>query len=597
MAKRDFMSELAQEVEDKKNGRRTKIDGIDDFRPKKPIVRETVEETDAPAAPVENPDTENISAEETTKPQYTMDDAYDDEQGHPASYGQEERQKVDRPKLRLKPGVIIAGAVLLCVIIGVIIAVTRLTGRVTVGDFVGKDISQVTNWAKQNKMDSSSIAKTEEYSLEYAKDVVIEQSAAAGEKIRTSTPFTVVVSLGPDPNEEIDFPSDLKSMTMSEIKEWVSENQLSKTKITTQYSDIYEDGAVISYELKNVSESDFTRGSTLNIVCSKGPTPTGQVTMENYVGKTYTEMQTWAANKKLVLDKQETYSDSVASGYIISVDKKTGESVAEGSTIVVVVSKGKGVKIPDLVGYTSEQLEAWKVAKDNSVVVVTKSIYNENAAGTVLSQSISPGTIVDSGEVLELTISLYLPIMEKTSNEWLGKDYLELKAWVDEVNSKGASIQAGQYGDYQWNICSDEYPTAGQIIDYGCLYGTSDLADGCGRPLNLNSRIAYTVSTGACSVKQIVLQKANMTNLAMLQAWCAANHISFSVDEYATDEGPDDATVWFESTDGQEVNNGSYQVWPIVLQDYAYLQIHWKAEIPSTPTPSATAETAAESGD
>ena len=81
-------------------------------------------------------------------------------------------------------------------------------------------------------------------------------------------------------------------MSQTEIKDWIDTNKLLKTKLTTQFSTTVPSGSVISYDLKNVSESEFTRGSTLNIICSKGAAPAGQVTVENYVGKTYTEFQT-----------------------------------------------------------------------------------------------------------------------------------------------------------------------------------------------------------------------------------------------------------------------------------------------------------------
>ena len=87
--------------------------------------------------------------------------------------------------------------------------------------------------------------------------------------------MTFTLSLGPDPDEAIAFP-DIKNMTQSEITDWINENKLLKTKVTTQYSTTVESGAVISYDLKNADESSFTRGTTLNIICSKGAAPAGQ---------------------------------------------------------------------------------------------------------------------------------------------------------------------------------------------------------------------------------------------------------------------------------------------------------------------------------
>jgi hypothetical protein len=123
-----------------------------------------------------------------------------------------------------------------------------------------------------------------------------------------------------------------------------------------------------------------------------------------------------------------------------------------------------------------------------------------------------------------------MPILETNSRAWLGKDYLELKAWCDDVNYNGADIQAGMWGDWKDPVCSDTYPTPGQIIEYACYYGTSDLADGCGRPLNNYSRINMKVSSGACEVKpepapepvasDVVLTSNDIKSLEAINTFC-----------------------------------------------------------------------------
>ena len=418
----------------------------------------------------------------------------------PASYGEEQVVRVNTPKKQVP---VIAWILLAIAVAGISFAIYwfKFAPHITLPDFRGKNISEVSTWAKQNKIESSAIATSEPvYSMEYEKGVVVEQSVAGGKKVKKDTPITFTVSNGPDPDEKIAFLTDIKSMTSSEIQSWISENKLLKAKVVTQYSDTVESGNVISYEVKNGSEEEFTRGTTLNVICSKGPAPAGQVTVDNFVGKMYADVESWANTKKVKLNKTEAFSDQVDKDKVISMDKKQGETLKEGDTLSVVVSKGKGVKIPNLVGYTKEQLEAWTADGDNAVSLVKKTVYNAAPEGSVIEQSLKAGSVVESGEVLELTISNYLPILQKNSREWLGKDYLELKAKVDEWNAQGARIQAGQYGTVK-EQCSDEYTTPGAIIDYSCSGGTSDVGNGCERPLKLDARISYTISTGGCTVK------------------------------------------------------------------------------------------------
>ena len=537
--KKDFMSELAHEIEEKKTGKKERIDNVDDFQPKarpKPVeevfampeVKEEVVQPTQSIPEVEEPVLEEEPVEERTGIL-------------PDSFGQESFQRIDKPKRTISKTAIALGAVGLLLLLG-LLWWFFMAPKITMPDFVGKNLSEVSNWAKQNKIESTSIATKEEYNLDYADRIVIAQDVAPGKKVKPSTPITITVSKGPDPEEEIIFPADLKSMTQDEINDWISENKLLKTKVTTQFSTSVESGHVISYELRNADESDFKRGSTLNVVVSKGEAPVGQVTVENFEGKTFQELQTWANNKKVKLDKQEAFSDTVENNHIISQSTRGGEAIKEGDTLTVVVSKGKGVRIPNLVGYTKEQMDAWQANKNNNVVVIPSSRYNTAPEGSIIAQSIPPGTIVEGGSVLEVGVSLYLPILETHSREWLGKDYLELKAKIDEFNSKGANIQAGEYGALAQRKCSDEFPVEGMIINYVCEGGTVDsngsthYSAGCERPLNLYSKVGYQVSTGPCTVAtptptpapgMVVLQPENLTDLQTLIGFCDAHGIKY----------------------------------------------------------------------
>lgn len=499
MAKKDFLSELVNDMDAKKRGEKNDISHIEDYAKHRSYQEETTNEVELPSF-IES-EVPVAEVPQVKKPVFVQPEVGNlDEDAEPSSFDEERRVKIEKPKKQLSKG-LIATLIGLLILIAFLIWFFLLRATILVPDFVGRPISEVSTWAKQNKMESSAIAMgTSVFSLEYDKDIVIEQSVSAGKKVKKDTPITIIVSKGPDPDEKLSFP-DFKSMSQVEVEDWIKKNKLLKTKLTTQFSDTVPAGSIISYDLKGKDEANFTRGATLTIVASKGVAPAGQITVENFSGKTYSEMEVWARNKKVELKKTESFSDTVEAGKIISADRKQGDTMKEGETITAIVSKGKGVTVPNLVGYDKSQLEVWE-KKNSSVSIVGRERYSEQPLGTVIEQKTAPGTVVGTGDVVEITTSLYMPILETKSDEWIGRDYLELKAKVDEFNSKGASIQAGQYNEYQYNECSDDPAMkAGAILAYACYYGTSDLANGCGRPLNLHSRIAYKISTGPCTVK------------------------------------------------------------------------------------------------
>lgn len=431
--------------------------------------------------------------------------------GRPASFSGETFTRIEKKKISLTPkqgGAILLGFFLLCVFIYLVF----LRPTIEVPDFVGKNISEVTTWVTQNQITKTGIATTQEYNFEYDKDVVVSQSIEPGKFVKKDVKLNLVVSNGADPNELISFP-DIKEMTYSELQNWISTNKLQQTKISTEYSTTVEKDHVISFDLKNVSQDEFKRNSSLTIKVSKGVAPAGQVTVEDFVNKTYDELVTWAKNKKVTVEKVESFSDTVAQDKIISQSVKAGETMETTATLTVTVSKGKAVKVPNFVGYDATMLEAWLAQPDHKVSIIKKTVYNEAPEGNVIAQNVAPGTQLEQGSSIELTVSLYLPILQTNSKKWVNANYMELIAWVDEVNSKGANIAAGIWRERQY---SSEIP-ADNIISYTCEDANGNLlsggANGCERPLPTNAKISLIVSKGPDPVTTVTLPELTGASL------------------------------------------------------------------------------------
>ena len=292
----------------------------------------------------------------------------------PDSFKEEERVKVEKPKKEINPkGIIIAAVIVIAV--GVLSYFLFFAPKIEMPDFVGQTKDDVASWVKQQGITTSGIVFKEEYNFDTDANVILDQDVKAGKKVKKDVKITFTISLGADPDEKVTIP-DLKNMTKSEIESWISTNKLTKAKITTSYNDTYDKDAVISYEVKGVDEEDFTRSSTLNISISKGPQPAGTVTVTDFVGKTYEEIETWAKTNKVTLNKVEAYSDKVDSGKIISQSVKANDTMKTTDTLTVTVSKGKGIKVPDLTSMSKEQVEKW--ADKNNVNLTTDEMYSDS---------------------------------------------------------------------------------------------------------------------------------------------------------------------------------------------------------------------------
>ncbi|MBQ6592713.1 MAG: hypothetical protein IJH98_07470, partial [Solobacterium sp.] len=136
------------------------------------------------------------------------------------------------------------------------------------------------------------------------------------------------------------------------------------------------------------------------------------------------------------------------------------------------------------------------------------------------------------GSVLEVTVSLYLPRLETATDEWIGVNYFKLENYIDDLNTRGARIQAGEYGAYATRVYSD-YPKD-TIVAIHCDNTNQGVAkDGCERPLNLDARISYQVSLGPRPTntpkpapKDVVLSGSDADSLSAAQSFCNANGLS-----------------------------------------------------------------------
>jgi serine/threonine-protein kinase len=107
----------------------------------------------------------------------------------------------------------------------------------------------------------------------------------------------------------------------------------------------------------------------------------------------------------LVPDKTYDYSSEVAAGLVISQDPTTGYSVAEGSTVKLVISQGKqAIQAPNVVGKDQNTAVA-ELSKAELTVTVNQEANEVYAAGIVIWQSVEAGKTVEEGTAISITVS------------------------------------------------------------------------------------------------------------------------------------------------------------------------------------------------
>ena len=373
-------------------------------------------------------------------------------EGKPDSFKEEERTPVVKQKKPLNTKLILLLLVGLIVLLGLLYFLFWAP-KIVMPDFVGQTNSDVEAWVKQQQIERTGINIKPVYDFETDEGVILTQSIPQGKKVKNNVKIDFTVSLGADPEERIKVP-DLSSMTKEEIQNWIKDNKLTKTRIMTSYNENVPENEVIDFVYTGTDEDNFTRGSTLKINISKGPAPVGEVVVEDFEKKLFESVEAWAKSKKIKVEKQEAFSDTVGEGYVISQSVPSGRNMKEGETLSVVVSKGKAIYMPNMIGWTKKQVEAWSRKNPTAFIDTEKGIYSSKSKDIVLGQSISAGSLIDPADVVELTMSLGNIV--EVPDGFQGKEYHDrgsLHDWKDAQNELGANINVNRIKDF-----SDDYP-------------------------------------------------------------------------------------------------------------------------------------------
>jgi eukaryotic-like serine/threonine-protein kinase len=212
------------------------------------------------------------------------------------------------------------------------------------------------------------------------RDMVINQSPAAGERIVRGGTITVNLSLG---KERFAVP-DLIGLEVSAARGDLEQNSLKLKEGAKQYSDTVPEGAVIATDPKKGTE--LKRGDTVTVTISKGQAP---IAIPSLVGKNVNDAR--AELQRLGLSAVERYKDSdQAADTVVAQTPKAGSGASPDDEVTLDVSKGPpGIVVPDL---TNQQCQAAQGLLQSKNLRVRIEGFNPN--GFVQSQAPGPNTTV-----------------------------------------------------------------------------------------------------------------------------------------------------------------------------------------------------------
>lgn len=204
----------------------------------------------------------------------------------------------------------------------------NLEKEVIVPNFIGLKYEDVLKYIEDNHLSN---VKIEYVKSEKEPDVVISQSKSGTLKRNSE----IIITFSKSSEELGDIAViDLTNKTKLYAISWLEKYGF-KVEIKEEYSDTIFDGYVISQSIKN--ETIDPNDNTVTLTISKGK----RVIAPDFVSMTTNEINKWAIENMVKISYKEEYNDEVKLGKVISSSINKDELIDRDKTVIISISKGK----------------------------------------------------------------------------------------------------------------------------------------------------------------------------------------------------------------------------------------------------------------
>jgi serine/threonine-protein kinase len=148
--------------------------------------------------------------------------------------------------------------------------------------------------------------------------------------------------------------------------------------------------------------SEAEEGSLVTITVSSGP---GEAPVPLVQGLPADEAADKLREAGFKSEQRREFSDTVRPGRVVATAPAEGSTVRKGSTVTLIVSRGKEkVAVPDVEGKTRDEAERL-LRKAELEPAVTEREDPDADPGTVLEQDPAPGTKIAKGRTVDLVVA------------------------------------------------------------------------------------------------------------------------------------------------------------------------------------------------
>ena len=312
-----------------------------------------------------------------------------------------------------------------------------------VPNFTNKSVTEVMKWASKN---SITINQEYEYSDMIPEYRVISQDVKSGTSLGNINEITVSISEGANPSKEIIVPSMIGWDTERVLK-FIKNNFLSNVNVEFVQSDMAKDTVI-----NQSTSGNLKRDDEINLTFSYGEElDTSEVSLIDFTDKSKFEVEFYMKQHQLKYKFEEEFSNKIKRGYAVKQSITAGEKVLVNDTeIVVIISKGPKIKVPDLKKMDMTSITEWAI--NNKVKLNFSDSYDDTIKKNgIISTSVNEGDIIEQGTVIKVVLSrgnLKMPSFESIEDfyEWANKYNVK----YEEQHEFSDTVEAGKVISYSY---------------------------------------------------------------------------------------------------------------------------------------------------
>lgn len=311
----------------------------------------------------------------------------------------------------------------------------------SMSDFRGKSLTDVVKWANGNNIN---VVQDFEYSDMIDEFKIISQDVKPGSNIKDIESITVSVSEGPNPYKEIIVPN-MVTWDDERVINFVKKNYLNNVNVEFVESDKNKDTVIEQNKSGNLKRDD-----ELKLTFSYGDEGNSdEVKLIDFSNKSKFEIEFYMRQHHLRYSFEYDFSNKIKKGFGLKQSVKAGETVkVDDKEIIITLSKGPKIKIPNLKNMSTTKLTEWAVK--NKVKLEFTDKYDDSVKeGNVISCDKETGDVIEQGSTIKVTVSrgkLKMPGFKSIDDFYEWADKYEIKYEIKREFSD--SVKTGDVISY-----------------------------------------------------------------------------------------------------------------------------------------------------